>query len=85
MKPVSIPMLELTAAVQAVKLDELVRKERDLSLDSSFFWIDSTSVLYCIKNYTKRFPVFVANRLSIIENHTDIYSLASCTIKIKLC
>ena len=72
MKSVTIPRLELTAAVLAVKLDELVRKELDLSLDSSFFWIDSTSVLYCIKNCTKEFPVFVANRLAIIESHTDI-------------
>ena len=72
MKSVSIPRLELTAAVLAAKLDELVRKELDFSLDFSFFWIDSTSVLYCIKNYTKRFPIFAANRLAIIQNHTDI-------------
>ena len=71
-KSVSIPRLELTAAVLAVKLDVLVRKEIDLPVGSSYFWIDSNAVLYCIKNSTKRFPVFVANRLAIIKNHTSV-------------
>ena len=71
MKSVSIPRLELTAAVLAVRLDELTKGELDLSVPS-FFWIDSTAVLYCIKNITKRFPVFVANRLATIETHTDV-------------
>ena len=71
-KSVSIPSLELTAAVLAVTLDVLVKKEIDVSLGSSYFWIDSTAVLYCIKNSNKRFPVFVANRLAIIENHTNV-------------
>ena len=71
MKSVSIPRLELTAAVLAVRLDELTKGELDLSVPS-FFWIVSTAVLYCIKNITKRFPVFVANRLATIETHTDV-------------
>ena len=60
------------AAVVAVRLDQLIRKELDLSLKSSFFWTDSTAVLFCIKNATKRFPVFVANRLATIETCTNI-------------
>jgi len=71
-KSISIPKLELTAAVLAVRLDELTRKELNLPLNSAFFWIDSTAVLYCIRNITKRFPVFVANRLTTIENQTNI-------------
>ena len=71
-KSVSIPRLELTAAVLAVRLDVLVRKEIDLPVGSFYFWIDSTAVLYCIKNSSKRFPVFVANRLAIIKNHTSV-------------
>ena len=53
MKSVFISRFELTAAVLAVKLAELIRKELDLSLNSSFFWIDSTSVLCCIKTRLK--------------------------------
>ena len=68
---VSIPRLELTAAVLSVKLDKLVRKELDVINCPSTFWLDSTAVLFSIKNSTKRFPVFVANRLAIIEKHCN--------------
>ena len=71
-KKVSVPRLELTAAVVAVRLDVLLRRELDLSSSCSFYWTDSLAVLQSIKNRTKRFPVFVANRLSIIENNNDI-------------
>ena len=70
-KPVSIPRLELTAAVLAARLDELAKRELKIPLDS-FFWVESTAVLYCIRNITKRFPVFVANRLATIESLSSI-------------
>ena len=68
-KIVSIPRLQLTAAVLFVKLDKLVRKELDVINCPSTFWTDSTAVLFTIKNSTNRFPVFLANRLAIIEKH----------------
>ena len=72
-KAVSIPRLELTAAVLAVRLDVLVRKELTLPAGSdSFYWTDSTAVLFCIRNQAKRFPVFVANRLAVIETNSDV-------------
>ena len=81
-KSVSIPRLKLTAAVLAVRLDEMIRKELDLSITSSFFWTDSTAVLYSIKNTTKHFWVFVANRLASIEREmakgTGIFLRSEC-------
>ena len=65
-KSVSIPKLELTAAVLAVRLSCLLKAELDLPV-VLIFWTDSTVVLHCIKNNTKCFPVFAANRLAIIE------------------
>ena len=70
-KSISIPKLELTAAVLAVRLSCLLKAELDLLVVSTF-WTDSTAVLHCIKNNTKRFPVFVANRLTIIEQNTEL-------------
>ena len=72
LKTLSIPKLELTAAVLAVRLDILLRKELKLDNCISTFWSDSTSVLLTIKNTTKRFPVFVANRIPIIESHSNV-------------
>lgn len=62
LKPVTIPRMELTAAVVAARMDKLWRKELRLQLQDSVFWTDSTSVLKYIKNETSRFRVFVVNR-----------------------
>ena len=69
MKAVSVPKFELTAAVQ---LEQLVRKELCLIDCKSFFWTDATAVLQIINNSSKQFPVFVANRIAIIEDHTYV-------------
>ena len=46
--------------------------QRELSLPNccAIFWTDSTAVLQTISNINKRFPVFVANRLTRIKEHT---------------
>ena len=71
-KAVSILRLELTAAVLAVRLDVLLRKKLTLPISSdSFCLTNSTAVLFCIRNQTKRFPVFVVNQLAVIEANSD--------------
>jgi hypothetical protein len=64
----SIPQLELAAAVDAVKLYQLVIQELDLKVDEQFFWTDSMIVLGYIRNETRRFETFVANRLAMIHD-----------------
>ncbi|XP_077976208.1 uncharacterized protein LOC144432057 [Styela clava] len=68
---VTIPRLELTAAVLAVKSNLVLRKELKMNECSSTFWTDSTVVLQCIRNSKKRFSTFVANRLAKIDKNTD--------------
>lgn len=63
LKQVSIPRLELTAAVVSAWMDRLWRKELQMPLMDSVFWTDSTSVLKYVKNETSRFQTFVANRV----------------------
>ena len=67
-KPMTIPRLELSAAVVAVKLDRTLREELEIKIDRSVFWSDSTAVLQYIKNEDKRFHTFVANRLAVIHD-----------------
>lgn len=64
----SIPRLELTAAVLAVRLDQFLRKELELEVCESVFWTDSTVVLQSIQNCNRRFPPFVGNHLAEIED-----------------
>ena len=70
-KHVTIPRLELQAALLAAKLDSLLRTQMTVNIDRSYFWSDSKIVLGYIKNESSRFHVFVANRESQIRELTD--------------
>lgn len=72
MKQTTIPRLELTAAVLAVRVDKMLKKELSFHLETSVFWTDSTTVLKYIASETTRFLTFVANRVAIIREATDL-------------
>ena len=72
MKSITIPHLKLCACVEAIKLDNLIRKALDISLISSTFWSDSEIALAYIKNETRRFKVFVGNRVSVFRRHSEL-------------
>ena len=71
LKQMTIPRMELAAAVLAVKVDSQLRRELDLPLGESHFWCDSTSVLGYIKNEQARFHMFVANRIAMIHENSS--------------
>ena len=64
----TIPRLELSAAVMAVKMHCLLQRELRLDIGDSVFWTDSMIMLQYIKNKTKRFQTFVSNRIAIIHD-----------------
>ena len=73
-KTVTIPRLELSAAVVASRLDKTLRKEIDIPVDESVFCTDSTChacVISYIPNNDKRFHTFVANRIATIHDATS--------------
>ena len=70
LKPVSIPRLELAAAVLAVRVSRMVMRGWQRSFNRVNFWTDSAIVLYYINNKNSRFHTFVANRVSEIHEHT---------------
>lgn len=72
LKQSTIPRMELTAAVLAVRVDGMLQKELQLELEKSTFWTDSTTVLKYISNETKRFHTFVANRTAAIREATSV-------------
>ncbi|XP_076036050.1 uncharacterized protein LOC143022003 [Oratosquilla oratoria] len=70
-KGVTIPRLEISAAVEAAKLDVVVKRELDIPLLKSNFWSDSTIALAYIQNETRRFKTFVANRVTLIRQVSE--------------
>ena len=71
LKQLTIPRLELSAAVVATRLDKMVRKKIGIPVNQSIFWTDSTCVLGYIANEDKRFHTFVANRVAAIQEVTS--------------
>lgn len=71
LKHVTIPRLELSAAVVAVKVSSTLTAELSYQNIVNVFWIDSKVALGYIGNDARRFHVFVANRVQQIRNVTN--------------
>ena len=71
-KTVSIPRLELTAALVAAKLARFIQDESDFSELPVFFWTDSMTVLRYIRNVSTRFKIFVAHRVQQIQDLSEV-------------
>ena len=69
-RTVTIPRLELTAAVLSVNVGCFLEKELKIQDIRHFYWTDSMVVLGYIRNETRRFQVFVANRVQQIRART---------------
>ena len=72
MRHLSIPRLELQAAVMAVRLKEQIVKEHETKINSCSFWSDSTIVLQWIHSSHREQQVFVANRVAGVLGRTDV-------------
>ena len=70
LKSISIPRLELTAAVLAAKLSAFIVRELEFEFSRIVFWSDATVVLRYINNTSSRFRTFVANRIELIHTLT---------------
>ncbi|XP_060601270.1 uncharacterized protein LOC132754627 [Ruditapes philippinarum] len=71
LKTMTIPRLELTAATVSIKISNLLKKELHYEAATHHFWTDSRVVLGYISNDSKRFHVFVANRVQQIRDFSD--------------
>ena len=72
MRHLSIPRLELQAAVMEMRLREQIMKEHEAKIHSCNFWTDSTTVLQWIHSSHRKQKVFVANRVAEILDTTIV-------------
>ncbi|XP_076398077.1 uncharacterized protein LOC143266403 [Megachile rotundata] len=66
LKPLSVPRLELQAALLAARLAKTITEELDIKFHQRFLWSDSVTVLRWIKGEHRMRQVFVAHRLGQI-------------------
>ena len=71
MKGLSIPKLELQAALLATRLKDDIVTALNVWINHVYMWTDSTTVLQWL-NSTEKLPVFVANRVDEILESTTI-------------
>lgn len=72
LKVVSLPRLELLAAVLLAHLVNKVNSSMDLKGVRVFWWSDSTIVLNWVSSPSRKWSTFVANRVAQIQNLTEI-------------
>ena len=71
-KYVSIATMKLTVATVSIKISKMLREKLDIHISSEMFWTGSQVVLGYINNDSRRFKIFVANRVPFIRDNTDI-------------
>ena len=67
LKPTTVPRLELTAATVSARIAALLRQELGIEKLETFYWIDNKIVLGYILNQTRRYRIYVTNRVQVIE------------------
>jgi len=69
LKVMTIPRLELMGAVISTRLANCIMKS--LYADKVIFWTDSMNVVYWVRNQSRNFKPFIANRISEIHTYTQ--------------
>ena len=72
LRSVSIPRLELAGAVLGSQIRQFLVRELNTKFDKVLMWTDSMVVLRMIRNRTTRFKTYVANRLALIHDVTEV-------------
>jgi len=72
LRRMSIPRMELQAAVMGTRLAATIIKEHDLKIDQTYFWTDSQTVLCWIKSDARKFKPFVSHRVGEILETSEV-------------
>ncbi|XP_063981496.1 uncharacterized protein LOC135164771 [Diachasmimorpha longicaudata] len=71
LKRLTIPRLELTAALLLAKLIRYVQDQLNLSAAPTYLWTDSSVTLTWISSHPSRWKEFVRNRVALIQELTQ--------------
>jgi hypothetical protein len=73
--------LELQAAVLSVRIGEMVQREIEMEFTQICYWTDSEIVLKYIQNESKRYTVYVGNRVTEIREKSQLSQWRYCPSK----
>ncbi|XP_046869183.1 uncharacterized protein LOC124461768 [Drosophila willistoni] len=72
LSPLSIPRMELQDAVIGAKLSNRIQRNPSLSINSSYYWSDSKTVLKWLRMDPRKFQQFVMHRVGEILEFTNM-------------
>ncbi|XP_044760231.1 uncharacterized protein LOC123317687 [Coccinella septempunctata] len=70
-KPISIPRLELQAAVMGTRIAKTLKNELDIKINQTYFWTDSSTVLYWICSDGRQLGQFESHRVGEIQESSE--------------
>lgn len=70
-KPISIPRLELQAALLGARFSEYLKSELSITITKVIFWSDSKTVICWLRSTTRRYKQFVSFRIGEILEITN--------------
>jgi hypothetical protein len=70
-KTISIPKLELNAAVLAVRQSQFVQESLRQKVDARYFWTDSSTVRNWIRATASDYQVYVSHRIGEIQSRSE--------------
>lgn len=72
LKPLSMPRLELQAALISARLASNIKSDQKFKIDKEYYWSDSITVLSWLKSDARRYRQFVAVRVGEILELTSV-------------
>ena len=73
LKPLTVPQLELQAAVMVSRLADTIISQHSLKISKRFFWTDSLTVVNWIRSDARKYQPFLAHRLAEILDPTSMH------------
>jgi len=72
LKPISVPRMELMAAVLGLRLAKCLVSELSKEIEKRVFWTDAQDVLFWIRSDARKYPQFVALRVEEILEGSEV-------------
>lgn len=85
LKAISIPRLELMSAVVGLRLTVPLANLLEIDVSEVTYWCDSMNVLGWIRNQSRKFQPFVANRVGELQSYSNPQQWRPCSIRGKPC
>ena len=72
LKAISIPRMELQAAVMATRLCKTIQEGHEIKINDYRFWSDSKTVLCWLRSDSRNFKPFVSHRVGEIQEGSEV-------------